>query len=77
MKKEFKKFMKDIGAWEKFKDNLKYDFKDLSENVPAEEYILSGFMWRGTKEGHDYWELVYHLWEKHIEENFLIKIIMV
>jgi len=71
MKKEFKKFMKEIGAWEKFKDNLPRGFKRLSENVPAEKYISSWFLWCETDEGWHYWSLVQNLWEKHMEENCL------
>ena len=61
MKKKFKKFMKEQGAWDKWKANLNKRKREIFKSRPY-DYIANAFLWDDSPEGHRYWSDLNEIW---------------
>ena len=66
---DFIEFMKQEKVWEKYKDNVYDNTKEVSADVllkvilNADIHILNvSFVWKETKEGFEFWKNVYDKW---------------
>lgn len=66
---DFIEFMKQEKVWEKYKDNVYDNAKEVSADVllkvilNTDIHILNvSFVWKETKEGFEFWKNVYDKW---------------
>ena len=71
-KKIFLLFLKNKNILSKYKHyfNKRLNFVSF-DNISYESYVIGGFSWSKTKDGHVFWGKINHKWEKFIyDANF-------
>ena len=63
--KDFILFLKENNAYEKYIHNLStIKSNNFNKKIKKRDLILYAFKWKTTKEGHIFWEDIYHKWMK-------------
>ncbi len=62
----FRTFLKENNALESYIHNFRINRKDSyffwHKEKDHSQFILAAFGWRGTPQGHDYWERLHNKW---------------